>query len=180
MWDNDGVMSGWFPNFYPWVCEQEGWDAIEDCAHGEHGWHFYRRHGMTDEAFVARLTEYGEIGGFAEQVIYPGVREAVIQIKSHGHTQHIVTDRPAIAEADTAWWVDTYCPEIDTLTLSRDKTVFKEYGPPTYYAIDDRHENVVNLRKAGVFAYLLSRPWNSHSDQPRVASVQDFAHIVTD
>lgn len=182
MWDNDGVMSGWFPQFYPWICEKESWTPLAGWseAEGYKGvyWHFYRSHGMEDAAFVARLTEYAEAGGFADQVIYPGVRDAVIQIKTAGHSQHIVTDRPAIAEADTAWWIETYCPEIDTLTVSRDKTVFKNYGDGPYFAIDDRHENVETMRKAGISAFLLSRPWNDHSDQPRIESVQEFADLV--
>lgn len=178
MLDSDGVLSGWFPNFYPWLCEIEGWIEDHSCVHGETGWHFYREHGMSDEQFVVRLHQYAEEGGFAEQELYPGVREAVIQMHVAGHTTHVVTDRPPAAEADTAWWLHTHLPEVDSLTISRDKTVFKGYGPPTYYAIDDRHENIVAMRTAGVYAYLLDRPWNHHSDQPRVHTFQEFADIV--
>lgn len=173
MWDNDGVMSSWVENYYPWLCAQEGWTPTEWRI-----WHHYRNHGMEDAAFVARLNQYAEEGGFAEQEILPGVRRAVQRIKECGHSQHLVTDRPAIAEADTAWWLAEYCPEIDSLTISRDKTIFKTFGPPTYFAIDDRVENVQAQRTAGIFAYLLTKPWNEDSDLPRVATVEEFADIV--
>lgn len=171
MWDLDGVATLWVENFYPWLCEIEGWEYVPGAWKI---WHHYRNHEMTDEQFVARLTQYAEEGGFGDQTPVPGFAEAVKQIKEGGHTQHVVTDRPGPAAADTAWWLDTYAPEIDTLTMSRDKTVFKDFGDPTYYAIDDRVENVEALRKAGVFAYLLTWPWNADSDLPRVNSLEEF------
>lgn len=178
MWDNDGVMSGWFPNFYPKLCTWEGWTQIPDCAHGEHGWHFYRRHGMTDEQFVARLNQYAAEGGFAEQIPEPELSEAVRRLHAAGFSQHVVTDRPAIAEADTAWWLNEHAPLIDTLTVSRDKTVFKAYGPAPYFAIDDRVDNVVKLLDADVQAYVLDRPWNQHAQLPRVYGLLEFADTV--
>lgn len=133
---------------------------------------------MTDQQFVAHLSEYADDGGFAEQTPVPGFREAVIQLHEAGHTQHVVTDRPDAAVADTLWWTDTYAPEIDTVEFNRDKAVFKEQGPPTYYAIDDRVENVESLRKAGVYAYLLTWPWNADSDLPRVNTLDEFVGKV--
>lgn len=173
MWDHDGVISDWVGNFYPWICAKEGWEPSEWRI-----WHHYRNHEMHDQEFVARLTEYAEQGGFGDQRMNPGVRDAVCQIARFGYTQHVVTDRPAVAEADTAWWLDTFLPEIDSMTVSRDKTIFKEFGPPSYYAIDDRIENVETMRKAGIFAYLLTQPWNEDSDLPRVATVGEFADRV--
>jgi hypothetical protein len=173
MWDNDGVCSLFIPAFYPWLCAVEGWTQGEWKT-----WHGYRAHGMSDEAFVKRLNEYAEIGGFATQEPVSGLREALKQIKGAGHTQHMVTDRPAIAEADTAWWLATNAPEIDSLTVGRDKTVFKNYGPPEYYAIDDRVENVAAMQEAGINAYLLTWPWNEDADLPRVSDVSEFAAIV--
>lgn len=173
MWDHDGVISGWVENFYPWICGHKEWVPKPWLT-----WHHYREHEMHDQEFVQWLNRYAEEGGFGDQEIKPGIREAVIQIKAAGHTQHVVTDRPAVAEADTAWWMETFLPEIDTLTISRDKTVFKSYGPPTYFAIDDRVENVEAMRKVGIFAYLMDAPWNEHADLPRVRTPQEFADIV--
>lgn len=178
MLDNDGVMSGWFENHYPWLCNEEGWEQIPDAAHGEHGWYFYRRHGMSDEAFVKRLNEYAALGMFADQKPEPDLREALQRLKAAGVGLHAVTDRPAVAEADTAWWMNEYAPEVDSLTISRDKTVFMQYGPAPYFAIDDRVENVEKLTEAGVNAVLLDRPWNQHASFPRVYSLIEFAERV--
>lgn len=170
MWDYDGVATLWVDPFYAKLCEWEDltpteWDT----------WHHYRTHGIEDADFVNHLVRYAEDGGFADQVPVPGFRDAVQRIHNAGHTQHVVTDRPDAAQADTLWWTDTYAPEIDTVEFSRDKTVFKQQGPPTYYAIDDRVENVEALRKAGVYAYLLTWPWNADSDLPRVNTLDEFA-----
>ena len=173
MWDHDGVLSGWVDNFYPWLCAKKNWTQTEWEI-----WHHYRNHEMHDQEFVQWLNLYAEEGGFADQQINPGVREAVIRLKQAGHTQHVVTDRPAIAEADTAWWMETYLPEIDTLTVSRDKTVFKEYGPGPYFALDDRVENVVAMREAGIYAVLMDQKWNRDADLPRVYSPDEFADLV--
>lgn len=174
MWDNDGVMSDWVGNFYPWLCKKMGWVQTEWEI-----WHHYRNHEMHDAEFVAALKEYAEEGGFAEQQIYSDVRTAIQKIKAHGDSQHVVTDRPEAAQADTAWWVDTYTPEIDTLSFSRDKTVFKEYDDGPYYALDDRVENVQAMIDAGIQAFLLDRPWNRNVDLPRVFSATEFAEVVT-
>lgn len=174
MWDLDGVACGWVPNFYPWICEKEGWEATEWLT-----WHHYRNHEMTDEAFVARLTEYAAEGGFGDQVPNPEFITGVIALAEAGFAQHVVTDRPPIAEADTAWWLDTFAPDIDSLTISRDKTVFKEFSDGPYFAIDDRVENVQNMAEAGIQAYLLTSPWNLDSGLPRVATINEFVSLVT-
>ena len=173
MWDLDGVATLWVDPFYEKLCEWEDltpteWDT----------WHHYRTHGIGDEQFVKHLNQYADEGGFGGQVPVPGFQDAVIQLHGAGHSQHVVTDRPEGAVADTLWWVDTYAPEIDTVDFRRDKTVFKQQGPPTYYAIDDRVENVEALRKAGVFAYLLTWPWNKDADLPRVATLAEFVEKV--
>lgn len=174
MWDLDGVACEWVEPFYKKLCEWENLEPTEWLT-----WHHYRNHDITDEHFVARLHQYADEGGFGDQIPVPGFAEAVKQIDAARISQHVVSDRPESALADTEWWIDTFAPEIATLTLSRDKTVFKQYGTPTYYAIDDRVENVEKMRKAGIFAYLLRRTWNEDSDLPHVASLQDFVHIVT-
>lgn len=173
MWDLDGVACGWVENFYPWICEKEGWEPTD-----WETWHHYRTHEMHDEAFVARLTEYAEEGGFGDQIANAGFTSCVEILHSLGHTQHVVTDRPAIAEADTAWWLHEHAPLMDSLTISRDKTVFMEYGEGPYYAIDDRTENVANMRAKGINAFLLTKPWNVDADLPRVSTLSEFVMEV--
>lgn len=173
MWDLDGVACLFVENFYPKLCE---WNDLTPTEWNT--WSHHHTHGISDADFVKHLVQYGAEGGFGDQKPVPGFREAVTQIHRAGHTQCVVTDRPETAHADTAWWVEEYAPQMDTLDFSRDKTVFKVHGGPTYYAIDDRVENVEALRKAGVFAYLLTWPWNAASDLPRVTTLQEFADIV--
>jgi hypothetical protein len=173
MWDHDGVISDWVGNFYPWICDQEGWVQTEWEI-----WHHYRNHEMHDAEFVERLKQYAAEGGFGEHEIFPDVRDAVRRIKAAGHSQHVVTDRPDAAHADTAWWMHEYLPEIDTLTFGRDKTVFKDYGDGPYFALDDRIENVQAMCDAGISAVLMDRPWNRDSYLPRVYSADEFADAV--
>ena len=175
MWDLDGVACDWVGNFYPWICEKEGWEPTD-----WETWHHYRTHEMHDDDFVVRLAEYAEEGGFGDQAPNPGFSACVEMLDNLGHTQHVVTDRPAIAEADTAWWLNEYAPQIASLTISRDKTVFKEYGPGPYFAIDDRTENVQKMRDAGIEAYLLTKPWNVDADLPRVNTLTEFVVTVHD
>lgn len=173
MWDLDGCATLFVEEFYPRLC------AWEDLTPTEwETWHHYRTHGISDTDFVKHLTQYAEEGGFGDQTPVAGFAEAVKQIAAAGHTQHVVTDRPEIALADTAWWIEEYAPEINTLEISRDKTVFMAQGPGPYYAIDDRVENVQALLNAGVNAYLMDWPWNKDSILPRVASLEEFAQIV--
>lgn len=173
MLDLDGVASGWVPNFYPWLCNLLGLEPTEWRI-----WHHYRNHEIHDAEFVKYLTQYAEEGGFAGQPLMEGAAELVRALTEAGHTVHIVTDRPAAAEADTAWWVESNLPGYTSLTMSRDKTVFKSYGDPTYYAIDDRTENVAAMRSAGIYAYLLTSPWNEEADLPRVANLSEYADKV--
>jgi hypothetical protein len=173
MLDLDGVATGWVPAFYPWLCRTRDLTETEWRI-----WHHYRNHGMTDAEFVAALTQYAEEGGFGEQLPVPGISEMVTALVDAGHTVHVVTDRPVPAHADTAWWCDTFIPDYTSLTFSRDKTVFKELGDPTYYAIDDRTENVQSMREAGIFAYLLDSPWNEDADLPRVHSLDEYLDKV--
>jgi hypothetical protein len=175
MWDLDGVVTSWVDTFYPWLCSKLDLTPTEWIE-----WHHYTNHGISLPEFRKLVAEYASEGGFASQIVASDASEAVKQIRAAGHTQHIVTDRPSIAWADTEWWIDTHLPEIDTLTLDANKAVFKEYGPPTFYALDDRVENVESMRKRGIFAYLITRPWNVHSDLPRVLSLKEFTDIVCD
>lgn len=174
MLDLDGVLNPFIDTFHPW-CEKTLGRVLEDPISE---WHFYRKWDITDEQFLGLLNSFGEAGGFAESPPYEGSAEIVSSLTEAGHTVHIVTDRPACAIADTAWWVEQYIPGYTSLTISRDKTVFKQYGTPTYYGLDDRVENVEKLRIAGVYGYLFTRPWNAESNLPRVSTLEEFEAIV--
>lgn len=174
MWDLDGVACGFVPPFNPWLCALKGFTQTP-----WNTWHHYRTYGLSDEEFVELLTQYAAEGGFGEQVPNPEFITGVIALAEAGFEQHVVTDRPAIAEADTAWWLDTFAPDIDSLTISRDKTVFTTFSEGPYYAIDDRVENVQAMIEGGVRAFLLTAPWNVDANLPRVSSIGEFVSFVT-
>jgi len=175
MLDLDGVTYPFSTAFHKWAEEQEGRE-LEIVAN----WYFYREWGWHDEKFVAELRRFGAEGGFATEEPLPGSTDMVLALSAAGHDIHIVTDRPAEAEADTAWWVETFLPGYTSLEFGRDKTVFMAHSDGPYLALDDRVENVNNLRAAGVTAVLMDRPWNAHGDGARVESLEEFTRFVLD
>ena len=180
MLDLDGVANLWVDPFHPFMLEhprfvehiglveQTDWET----------WHHYRTYGCTDELFVEILQDFARAGLFTDAPPFPGVPEAMQRLSAAGHTIHVVTDRPEFVIEETRNWLTKHDIPADTVTIGRDKTVFKNYGPGPYYAIDDRVENVQAMRDAGVNAYLLTWPWNESSELPRVSSVDEYVDIV--
>lgn len=174
MADLDGVFNNWVDPFYPYLCGVHGITEPTEWRI----WHHYRNHDISDEDFVATLNKFAEEGLFTANPPFPGTVEQLKLLVEAGHRIHVVTDRPAAAHDDTEKWLNDHQFPHDTLSFSRDKTVFKQYGPGPYFAIDDRVENVQSLRDAGVNAFLLTWPWNEDSALPRVESVEVFRETV--
>jgi len=173
MLDLDGVVHPWVPTFQPWLESRIGKKIGQWLT-----WHHYRHHGITDAEFVAHLNQYAEEGGFTWSDPYHGSVDPLHRLIEHGHTIHIVTDRPVVAHAGTIDWLDRHNVPYHSLVIGRDKTVFMEQGEGPYFAIDDRIENVQAMRDAGIHAYLLDRPWNEDSDLPRVSTMEEYVEIV--
>ena len=141
-------------------------------------WHWYRGYGISDEEFVRHLNDFADKGLFTAKPPHEGVPEAIQRLKSMGHTVHVVTDRPVQIYEETADWLRRYGIPFDTLTISRDKTVFMQYGPSPYYGLDDRPENVVACRAAGARAFMFVMEHNKDIDLPRVYSVEEYVDLV--
>lgn len=175
MWDLDGIVNNFTDRFHPWFRVKHAFETEIPWI----DWHGHRKYGITDETFVEDLMEFAELGMFTDRPPYPGALDAAQRLQDAGHTNHVVTDRPAAAHDGTRQWLDNIGFAYDTLQFSRDKTVFMEISNGPYYGIDDRIENVRNLRAAGVEALLLNWPWNEEAiDLPRVYSLSEFVDEV--
>lgn len=173
MLDLDGVIYPWVDTFQPWLedkldIEMGVWDT----------WHHYRTIGIADADFVEHLHDFAAVGGFTWAAPFGETVDALWRLARAGHHIHVVTDRPGNAAVYTMTWLMAHNVPHDSITVGRDKTVFTEFGPGPYYAIDDRVENVQALRDHGVEAFLLTWPWNTHVDLPRVSSVAEYVEIV--
>ena len=174
MADLDGVFNPWVDPFHPYMMTAHG---IEEMTPWE-TWHHYRTYGISDEDFVVTLNRFAEEGLFTAGPPFPDTVEHMQRLADAGHRIHVVTDRPAAAHEGTRYWLDDHKFPYETLSFGRDKTVFKQYGPGPYFAIDDRTENVQAMRDADIQAFLLTWPWNEDSSLPRVDSVKRFADFL--
>lgn len=173
MVDLDGCAAIFYDAFLAWAMERdESVHHLDDID-----WYFYRQWGWDDQRFVSMLNLFSEDGMFGDLDLYPGTVEAWEVLPTIANV-HVVTDKPDSAWHDTAYWLNSNGLHYDSLTFSRDKTAFKQFGPGPYLAIDDRVENVQAMRDAGIDAYLMDRPWNSHSHLPRVTSLAAFVQKV--
>ncbi len=145
-------------------------------------WDFFKGWGMTLSEYLA-LYRDGVDAGYVLRVgePMPGAVQAMCQLSEAGHAIHIVTDRsvgsePGISECHTKAWLADHRFRYDTLTISSDKTVV-----PTDFFIDDRYENYVARRQAGLSCHLLTRPWNvalGDDSTERIDSIDDFVRAI--
>ena len=145
-------------------------------------WEFYLDWDLTLEEFL-ELFNAGVNAGHIFRVGRPlsGVVEGLKILLGDGHRIHIVTDRgrvgrPGLSEQHTRFFLDRNDVAFTSLTVDHDKTKVR-----TDVFIDDRPENYLALREAGVDAYLRSHRYNDHVPTPtgrRVHSFLEFTHGV--
>ena len=175
MQDLDGVSTPWVDPFHPFLQQEHGIEVLTPWT----TWHHYRTYNIVDDAFVKTLYKFAEQGLFTAHDPFPGVVQQFQRLADAGHRIHVVTDRPEPAHEGTRFWLDDHGFPYETLSFSRDKTIFKDFGPGPYFAIDDRVENVEAMRNAGIEAILLNWAWNEQAlHLPRVHSVEEFVHYV--
>lgn len=174
--DLDGVCYPFVETLRRFLAERQGRAVAMPPATR---WEFFLDWGMSRQEFKDTCDEAVD-AGFLFRVgdPYPGVVESVAALRARGHQVHVVTARhfgaTGASERATASWLNRVGLEFDSLTFSGDKTVV-----PTDVFLDDHAENYLALRKAGVAAYLLSRPWNAHVDTPhRATSVAEFVDRI--
>ena len=149
-------------------------------------WSYWTEWKMVKAEFwetVAAGVDAGVI--FGTGGIAPGAIFWMNQMRSAGHTLHIVTARssgrpatPALASAaeiNTRHWIQRFHVPYDTLTFAHDKT-----SVPTDVFVEDKLGNYDALEAAGSQAWLIDRPCNQQEGctRRRVASFEKFAQAV--
>lgn len=149
-------------------------------------WNFYLDWGLTLEEF----TEIYAAGVNDGEVLWAGkpydqTVEGWSAIRTAGHRIHILTDRSPhgavdLAHEATKYWLDTWGLRYETLTFTPDKTKILQVAknPELVTFIEDRVENYVALREAGVNAVLMTRDWNKDHNAQRVPTLVDYAEYV--
>lgn len=180
--DCDGVLYNFQNAFRRYVHEVNGGHGIGHCINGcsyEGDWNFYRKWGIDDNRFIQLCNSGADAGHIFSGGIKRGVKNAMDRIAKVAEI-HIVTDRsfgstPEVSQQLTRNWLKKYSIPYDTLTFSADKT-----GVPTDMFVEDKIENYDVLVKAGVKAYLITRPWNRvpNDGRNRIESIEHFAHHV--
>ena len=149
-------------------------------------WNFYSvQWGLSVDEFLdlyASAVNYFDL--FSRGTPLPGSLMLWQELQERGHHLHVVTDRSprgaaAKARAQTLKWLGAWGLAPDSVQFSADKTVIKKVSKTGFnIAIDDRWENVRDLREANVLAYCLRQPWNDNRDLPYVESLTQFIEKV--
>lgn len=175
MCDLDEVVYPFLGAFYRWLMTVHP----HPVPFSNRQWNFHRDLGIDDAQFAAYLHEFGRAGGYDFPVAPLSSIHAIVDLWNHGHRIHIVTARPNTdrVRADTERWLKRVGMPFDTLTMSSDKTAFLRFvRSQVSYAVDDKPENVVALRAAGVRAVMFAQPHNAEQrvGLPVVKSLEEF------
>jgi hypothetical protein len=160
-----------------------GWEPGDPAVEADvTDWYFYRSWGMDDKGF-RKFCDAGVDDGyiFSYGDPHPGTVEAVNRLHSLGHRIVIVTDRPfgknggKNSRRATFRWLKKHGVKFHEVHFTADKTTI-----PLDTMIDDKVENFVALRDAGVDVYLLDRAWNQHVDAGyrRINSIEEYVYRV--
>lgn len=142
-------------------------------------WHMHEEMGVSLEEWLEVIRAGTQSGALYDTEPDEDALEAMWLLWLNSHYVHVVTargtwpDNPQNAQIHeiTRAQAEKHTPWISTLTFTRDKTTV-----PCDYFLDDAVHNFEALRKAGVEAYLLTRPWNrDHPTEYRVDNPLEFA-----
>lgn len=174
--DLDGVCYPFHPSLRRYLEEHVKHPSdYPDATH----WDFFLDWGLSVEDFLKHCNGGVDAGiVFSHGDPFPGVHEALHRIKDAGHAIHVVTDRsfgqPGASAAATLAWLKRHDLPYKCVTFSSDKTVAN-----VDVFIDDKIENYLAVRDAGIDAYLLTRPWNEKLEgAKRVDSLLHFAELI--
>lgn len=175
--DLDGVCYDFAQAFKAWVVHRTGRDPLTmpdpTC------WEFFSAWGLSLEEFLLLFHEGVDAGWvYGRGAPMEGTKEALASLRADGHRLHVVTDRGSMgregaAEASTREWLHAEGLVVDSLTVSKDKTVV-----PTHVFVEDLPTNAAALALAGRRVVLLDRLWNQDFEHPGVTRVQDWARAL--
>jgi 5'(3')-deoxyribonucleotidase len=178
--DSDGCVFDFVGNLRDFLVTHHG----RDPAHlpPAQCWDFYKGAlddggwGMTSEEFL-RYCHEGVDAGFIFRTgePIPGAIEALEELRSLGHTIHIVTNRhfgtKSIQNTED-WYRERKIP-FDSMTFAKDKTIVR-----TDVFLDDFTDNYDQLQNAGLHPVFFDQPWNRHHSGRRVFSWDEFVAYV--
>lgn len=180
-YDLDGVGYGWWQSLAGFIHRRTGRQL--DTMQAPKTWNFpMNEWGLTLKEFL----DHFHAGVDARYIFrvgepLPGFVEGINRLHDAGHRIHLVTDRatmgsPGVAEYSTRAWLTEYAVKYTSLTFSADKT-----SVHTDTFIEDKPENYLALRAAGVDAFLRDHPYNAHVDTPpgrRVPTAAEYADAL--
>lgn len=176
--DLDGVVYDFAESLRNHLLVKDSWARAADYPPPTR-WEFYEDWGYGLHEFVFECNRGVNAGIiFNTGKPFTGAAEAFERIRAAGHSIHIVTDRtfgkPGQAALHTIAWLHRWDLHYDSITFASDKTI-----ADVDVMVDDRPENFHALTKAGVDAWLLTRPWNQHVDtNRRVLDLLHFAEVI--
>lgn len=184
MIDIDGCVGNYVDAFRDCVAESRGWShelGIEEMGPAE-SWTFYKQRGWdmtTPEFLEAMRHSIKYLNLFGRLKPYEGALDGLWQLHDAGHQLVVVSSRTygpdtvGWAMHQTTEWLRTHdTPKMKViLTSGADKKseVCKEHE--LTIAIEDSPDNYEDLAYAGVWCYLMTRPWNEHVDATRVVGL---------
>lgn len=177
--DLDGCAYDFFIAFRNYVANLMGVDPLTFPEPST--WRFYEGApwNMVTQEFIDHVNAAANAGiMFASGDPLDGVADGFARLRAAGHRIHVVTDRgrtgaEGVGERLTREWLTRHALEFDSLTLTPDKT-----SVHTDVFIDDRPENFVVLRAAGVDAFLRDQPYNQFVDTPPNRRVRSFTEFT--
>lgn len=150
-------------------------------------WKGWESYGCPEQVYWDLWSTFALNGGYVDTDPIPGSVEALRWLMWEGHRIHLVTARGFMNHAEDirAWtpqWLEEYAVPHTTLTFARDKVgAQNELGVRFTSAIDDSPNNVRNLRKGGVPAFLLDHEHNEEEPVPaewRVPTLWEWAYRI--
>lgn len=150
-----------------------------------YNWHFFRKPewgSLSNKAFI-EVCNYGVDNGhiFNSETTMEHSQEVMNSLYDAGFTIVIVTDRSfgandgKLSRENTLRFLERHEYKYHEIYFTAEKTTVD-----LDYMVDDKVENFVALREAGVKCYLFDQPWNQHIDAGnyRIESLKDYERIV--
>lgn len=139
-------------------------------------WDFMSEQWGVDQATFWRVwyEDVNRGGGWSRMPPVPGSIEGLHDLKSAGHSIHIVTSRKG-GEMNTARWIQTHDIPYDTLHIGRDKTRVN-----IDILVDDWEKNWLEVTAAGSRCLIWDQPWNAHvAEAERVHSWSEVLEVLS-
>lgn len=139
-------------------------------------WHIENMYGITSDEFTQVMID----GHVIERALpIPGVREALLQIKSKGYKLHIITARgwhPNGMDVTKRWFEENNIPydTINIVPIDGSKSAIMNKFKNLKYLVDDSAHNCEEVISQGYEAFLINYPSNIHCKVNRIRHIEDI------